>query len=653
MGVLLGIYTALSTVVTAWLMAAVMRRTVGVRIGWPRAVLAACLALLIGLPLTSHLAVDAGVATAQGELVASGGVGAVFAFVVMLWVFAACLALVMLTEVVAPTGSVPGPREAYLGVRGWLRRSLRYAAILRAVGGTGAGSVLRRGPSAPGFGPALARALDRCGVTFVKLGQLLATRDDLLPGETTRALATLQTDASPAPADRISATLVSELGGPAQAVFARFDDEPLAAASVAQVHAARTRAGAEVVVKVQRPDARQQVAVDSDILLRLARTAEVRLDWAADLSVQRLAEGLAESLRRELDYRIEAANTRAVASTVAGRPLIVVPGVVEELSTARVLVLERLDGTPVAAGDAAVAHLTVEQRAALAEELVGCLLDSVFVHGVFHADLHPGNLLVLGDGRLGLLDFGAVGVLDSETRELLALMLLAVLGDDAVAAVDALLMCFDAPDDVDVGQLRRDLGRQVALVQLQERLSADTFGQLFGVLRRHRIAVPGDVAAAFRTLASVEATLGLLAPERTLLAAVRSELPDLLGRMAGPERSAKRALVHAGMAAAVARRLPERVEQVSAALADGRFTVRARAFADPADRRWVRDQVTNAVAAGFGIAACILAVVLVVRPGGPMLTAQLSLFTLLGAVLGFCGITLALRVMVQLFHRRE
>ncbi|MDQ6526195.1 AarF/UbiB family protein [Nocardioides sp. LHD-245] len=653
MGAVVWVYTVVTSLVLAAGLAAVIRRILGARVGWLRTLLVGWTALLVGIPVTGKLAVAAGVGTESGELTTSEGTAAAFLLVSCLWVFAAALAVVMLLEALLPSGSVPGPREAVGRFRAWLRRTRRYLQIGRAATGSGLGAVLRGGPGSASFGPALASVFNRSGVTFVKLGQILATRDDLLPAETTRALATLQSDADPEPYDAVAATIEADLGGRPDALFATFDTVPLAAASVAQVHTATTHDGRDVVVKVQRSKARRQVEVDTDILVRLARTAEQRWPWARDMAVSRLATGLAQSLREELDYRIEAGNTASGAAALRERTDIVVPAVDTALSTRRVLVMDRLHGVPLSAGADAVARLDPARRVELADTLIGALLDTVFVAGVFHADLHPGNILVLDDGRLGLLDFGAVGILDSETRQLLALLLFAILSDDAVSAVDALTLAFDVPDQLDVPLLRRDLGREIAALQLRTSIGGDTFARIFAVLRRHGIGVPGDVAAAFRTLTSVDAAVTLLDPGSSLLQSARAQLPSLLRRLAEPKRVAAQAASQAGVLAAIARRLPERVEHLTSALGDGTFTVRTRAFGDPEDRAWLRDQVNNGLAAAFGITACILAVVLGRIDGGPQLTDQLSLFGLLGLALGFCGVTLALRVVVRLFQRRE
>lgn len=629
-----------------------IRRILGSGLGWFRTVGVVVVALGVGIPLSTALAIAFGIGTTGGELLVPETVALGFFAVAALWIFAACLATMMVLEVLVPSGSVPGPREAWKRTAGWFRRTRRYVHILRAASGSGLGTALREGPSSASFGPALAEFFNRSGVTFVKLGQVLATREDLLPAEVTRALAALQSSAAPEPLDAVSETIRSELHGPPDAVFARFEAVPLAAASAAQVHTATTRDGRDVVVKVQRRDARRQILADTDILVRLAGTAEQRWAWAREMGVSALAAGLSRSLREELDYRHEAVHTTSGAAALRAWPDIAVPAVDPGLTGDRVLVMERLDGIPLSRGTEAVASLEPDRRTQLADALIGATLESVLATGVFHADLHPGNILVLRDGRLGVLDFGAVGILDSETRHLLAVLLLAALNDDAVTATDALVLAFDTPDDLDVGRLRRDLGREITSLQLQTTIGRDMFGRIFAVVRDHGIGVPGDVAAALRTFSSVEAAVRILDPDSSLLLSARAQLPSLLQRLVDPQRTAAHTLGQAGVLAAVARRLPERVEHISRTMREGNLSVRTRPFGSGEDRSWARSQVTDILAAVFGMIACILAVVLILHDGGPLLTPRLSLSALFGMLLGFFGITLALRVVIGLFRRR-
>lgn len=642
-----------TVLVSAAIMAVVLRRTLGARTGWPRTLIVATLAFSVAGPVSNAFAVPAGLLDPGGEILAPPAVVVAFILVVFLWLFALAAGLLVVLEAIWPTGSVPDPMTLRRNARSALRRTRRYAGLTWIGSRSGLRRLMRLGPDSGEFGPTLVRTIEEAGVTFVKMGQMLSARPDLVPPNVAAALSTLQSEAAPEPAGAAERVIAAELGAPVEDLFASFDPAPFAAASVAQVHRATTHDGTRVVVKVQRPGAREQVAVDSDILVRAARTAQSRYAWAQSMDVSALARGLAGSLAEELDYRIEASNMRILAAAQAGRPSPVLPTVLPGLSSARVLTMTELRGPTLGRAEEEIAALGVEQRRELARLLLSSLLHGVFVDGVFHADLHPGNILLLDDGRIGLLDLGAVGVLDDETRSLLAAMIFAIVSDDNVTATDALLLAFDVPDDIDVDALRRDLGRQCTLLRLRTGPDVGLFTVMVALVRTHGVAVPGDVAAVFRTLASLDRSLLALDPETDLLSQTRSLMPELLRGLTAPERIAARTVGQAVVTAAAARRLPARIEQVSAALTEGRLAVHARPFAESSDRRWLRRLLDDAVAAGLAVAATIAAALLFTASGGPMLTSAISLFQFLGALLAFCGVILAFRSVVRLFVRTD
>src|SRR5690606_6798584 len=320
------------------------------------------------------------------------------------------------------------------------------------------GAVRRRTAPVQGMAKtarSLTAALNEAGVAFIKFGQMLSSRPDLVADVFVRELSRLQTGADPEPWPRIEAAIEEALGRPIGEVFAPVDPEPLAAASVAQVHAGELLGGERVVVKVQRPGAQRQVEADVDILLRLGRRLDRGTAWGAALGVRRLAEGFADSLEEELDYTVEMDNMRAIAGAGGIR----VPAPYPEHSSRTLLVMERIDGVPV--GDAAglLAGFTAEERREIAERLVGEVLRQITVTGVFHADLHMGNILIGPDRELAMLDFGSVGRLDSGARTSLGLLLMAIERDDSIAASDALIDLLDRPDELDERRLEREVGQ--------------------------------------------------------------------------------------------------------------------------------------------------------------------------------------------------
>lgn len=360
------------------------------------------------------------------------------------------------------------------------------------------------------LGRSLRGALEDCGGIFIKLGQVLSPRPDLVPPEVIAELSRLQDNVGSVPFAEVEVVLAAELPVPAGEVFARFDQAPLAAASIAQVHQARLASGEEIVVKVQRPGVRAPVERDLSILLRLARSLETRARWAREYRVTDLAGGFAEALREELDFRIEARNIAAMAGTAAVR----IPAVHSALSTSRILVMERLDGVSARDAGPVLDHIGAD-RAGLARGLLECFLRQVMVEGTFHADPHPGNVLVLSDGQLALIDFGSVGRLDPLQQAGLRRLLIAVARRNPGELHDALLDLAEVRTGNGLGDelLERALAQFMAQ-HLGPGMVADAsmFATLLALLAEFRISFPPVIAGVFRAVVTLEGTLAALAP---------------------------------------------------------------------------------------------------------------------------------------------
>ncbi|WP_255657313.1 AarF/ABC1/UbiB kinase family protein [Actinoplanes sp. L3-i22] len=632
--------------VTVLAFAAVIRRLLGVRVGPGRTLLAGVLATLVTSPILAALAPpDPGSVTAlEGTLLvlAAASIAALLAMT----------ALVVL-EVLLPAGSLPGPVETWRGLRRRVERTRRYSTIVRIALRHGLGRFLR-GPARPGPTSAAARrklarslreALDEGGVTFVKVGQLLSTRRDLLPAEFVEELTALQDRAAPVPWAEIAPALAGLGAG-----LAEVDEQPLAAASVAQVHAARLADGTPVVVKVRRPGVAAVVERDLDILLRLAGVLEARTSWGRSLGVRRLALGFADALREELDFTVERDNLQTMAAALATSPGrgVEVPFAYAELSSERVLVMRRLPGTPLGAAGTVLDGLDDERRHRIAAGLLDSLLDQVLVHGIFHADLHPGNLLVAADGSLGMLDLGSVGRLDAVTRAAVGRLLAAVGRGDAVGASDALLDLADRNEDVDERDLQRALG--MLLVRYAAPGSSAGVAAVSALLRTftaYGLGVPAPVAAVFRAFATLEGTLGLLRPGFDLIAQAReSGSRRILGTFA--PRAVEEELV---ALLPMLRGLPRRLDRLGDAAENGRLRLNVRLFSDDQDRRVVTGLVHQALLTVIGAAAGVMATLLLGSGDGPRVTASVGLFPVLGYGLLVVSVVLVLRVLAIILRR--
>ena len=636
------------------------RRVLGVPVGWPRSIVVGLVmgvATAAALPwLQSRIGIldprEAG-----SDLV----VLSVIYLLVMAWSFLLGIALLVLLELIIPTGSLGTPVGWVRGLREQNRRTRRYVDVLSIAARHGLGGFLRRSRDpehtmAEHRGSFTARALrsalNDAGVTFIKIGQMLSSRPDIVGPTFARELSSLQTDSSPLPWSELEPVVRASLPRPVDEVFAVIDPDPLAVASVAQVHAATLVSGEEVVLKIQKPNARAQVTADLDIACRLAQRLENSTAWASTIGVVSIVDGFAASLRDELDYRIEADNMLAVTASRGEQESLRVPTVHTELSSSTVLVLERLDGVPLGAAAQQLAALSDGKRLELSDLLLRSVLDQVLVGGVFHSDLHPGNVLLSPSGELQLLDFGSVGRLDNASRAALTTLLLAVDRSSAMIATDALMDLLEPPEQpVDHRRLEREVGELLLRYRTGSSSSSGLFTALFGLFTHYRFGVPPQVAAGLRTLATLEGTLRVLDPSLELLPRAR-EQGQAIFRESQSLSSFREAVDNELLSLVpLIRRLPRRINKITEDLELGRTTLNLRVLGDPRDRSFLLGVTQQIVVAILAAAATLAAVVLLVAPGSPQLAPTIGLYPIMGFCLLFIGFVLALRALVLSFRR--
>lgn len=360
----------------------------------------------------------------------------------------------------------------------------------------------------------LRRALEELGPTFIKLGQLLSTRSDLLPPAYADELAKLQDAAPPVPVAEIRAVIRRELGAEPEELFATFDDRPLASASIGQAHTATLADGTEVVVKVRRPGAVARVLEDLEILQNLAARAARGWGPAREFDATGIVEEFAQTIRAELDYLQEGRNAERFAESFEDEDDVVIPRVFWEHTTSRVLTLERMRGMNI--GDAEALDAAGVDRKRVARRGADIVLKMTFEDRFFHADLHPGNLFIHDDGTIALIDFGMVGVIGEELRGQLSGLFVGLVRGNAELLAGTLTSMSTGTTPVDRETLREDLRVFLAkyrLRSLRETPFARMMADLYAILRAHRLRLPREMALLFKALLLIESLAHRLDPE--------------------------------------------------------------------------------------------------------------------------------------------
>lgn len=373
----------------------------------------------------------------------------------------------------------------------------------------------------------LRKVLEQLGPTFVKFGQVLSTRPDLVPREYLEEFAKLQDQVPPVPYAAIAEVLRVELGGDPDAIFADFSPEPSAAASLAQVHRATTRDGTPVAVKIQRPHIRAQVQADLDLLFFIARLLEEHIPELKHYRPTRIIDEFKYALTREMDYAIELRTIERFRDNFRDNRDLVIPRPFPEYSSLRVLTMEYLPGRSLAECFDAPA----EERQRLAAIGLASFLQQLFGHGYFHADPHPGNIRVLPDGRLALVDFGMVGRIMPELKYQLATLLEAVIGKDYPEVAAVMLEISETHEEIDQGRFVRDLADAIEYYY-SERLADLRMGEalkhITTLALAYRLRLPATLALMVKCLLTVETLGRALDPELNFIAAVRPYLRELV-----------------------------------------------------------------------------------------------------------------------------
>jgi ubiquinone biosynthesis protein len=410
--------------------------------------------------------------------------------------------------------------------------------------------LLRRGqPAAPSLGAPrrLRLSLEELGPTFVKLGQVLSTRPDLLPPAYVAELAILQDTVPPGEWEPIRAQIEDELGASLEELFATFDPVPIAAASLAQVHAATLPDGSEVVVKVQRPNIQTTIETDLEILFDLARLLQARTPLGEIYDLPEIVEEFSTTLRAELDFYREGRNADRFRASFVDEPNIYIPQVYWDFTTRRVLVLERITGVKI--DDVEALDAASYDRDRIANHAAHMIVKEVLEDGFFHADPHPGNFVIMPGEVIGAMDFGMVGHLSHQTRTDLIRLYIVGAQMDEVGVVDQLIRMGVVSGVVDRAGLRRDVTRLLRKyhgMPLAEVRAREAIEEVMPIAFRHHLRLPSELWLLGKTLAMLEGVGLRLAPDFDIFAFSEPYIQRFVWQMASPRTWAPPLLRGAG-----------------------------------------------------------------------------------------------------------
>jgi ubiquinone biosynthesis protein len=424
------------------------------------------------------------------------------------------------------------------------------------------------------IGGRIRTCLQELGPTFIKMGQIASTRRDLIPEYIIEELEKLQDRVPPFPFHQVRQIIEEELGETIEAIFDEFDETPLAAASIGQVHYARLKTKEEVAVKIQRPNIRHIIETDLEILEDLARLMELRIDWAKRYQIRDMIEEFAKSLRQELDYRVEGRNAEKIANQFTGNPTIRIPKIYWDYSTKNVLTMEYIKGIRV--NDLEKMDEEGYDRKGIAERLAHSILHQILMEGFFHGDPHPGNVLVLPGEVIALMDFGMVGRLSHDMKYQFASLVISLKNGNTDGIIKVISRMGLIPEDADMALLRSDIDElkdKYYDVPLSQISLGEAVNELFTVAFHHHIRIPADLTILGKALLTVEGVVESLDPEFSIMSVAEPFGERLMKDRYHPKKLAENAWSHIVEYTEIISDLPKKLREITSIMQQGKLRI--------------------------------------------------------------------------------
>lgn len=473
-------------------------------------------------------------------------------------------------------------------------------------------------------------AIEELGPTYIKLGQILSTRPDLLPADVIHEFSKLQDSVAAHPFEALKEIIETELQAPMETVFEFLSETPLASASIGQVHRGRLKSGEDVAVKIQRPDIQKTIEVDLEIMLHLATLMERHIEEFALHRPVKVIEEFARTLEKELDYTLEASNMVRFRKNFQEDPTVLVPRVYFEVSTGRILTMAFVEGIKVSQLDRLDA--AGMDRRLIVDHGADLILKQVLVHGFFHADPHPGNFFILPDHVICLLDFGMVGVVDRETREEFVDLIDSIARKKEARIVRALLNLTEWEHEPELRLLERDMADFMAqhfFKPLKEIEIGKFLQQMLGVAARHRLRIPPTLFLMIKALTTLEGVACQLYPEFDMVASAAPFVMQVRLERFSPRRLAAEFTHHAADWIRLTEQLPREVMEVIRLIRQQRLLIKVE-HQGLEEMLATHDQISNRISFSIIIAALVVGSALIVISKTPPFIFGISLIGIIG-----------------------
>ncbi len=495
---------------------------------------------------------------------------------------------------------------------------------------------------------AFKKTLEKAGGIFVKFGQFLSTRSDLFPKSFRDELSLLQERVSSVPVEQIKEIIETQLGLPMKDIFQDFDEKPLAAASIAQVHKARLHSGEEVVVKVLRPNLKKQLTIDINILANFSELLANKTTWARKIGIVSLTEGFIQNLYEEIDFNVELKNMQQMKELEGSK--VYIPKTFEQYSTSEMLVMEFLDGVSINQMNRIIKDDNQKQE--IINTIFKEMLTEIYDHGIFHGDPHPGNIFLLKNGQPAFIDFGSVGRLSAIQRDGFKWLIIGMNRKNADSMVTGIKGLVENSEEINTRFLEQALSQFLAEHNLEGNLMDEIGKELFDMMSHFGLRFFPDVAGAFRSLITLQGSLQSIDPDFNITIVIDNYLKSNINLRNMTNTAMENLEDDVLNLIPRIRALPRRIDNIVEQVEGGKITFRMSLFDDKANVRYVNSVLALFFTGltGFALGLIALGALFLAQTEDPSGYSFLNVFGYSGLGL---SVTMLIRIAIQSLKRPQ